>query len=58
MPASGTELPVYHLKGIAPEPQGYETMKDKVAPTSTFHNMLLHIKRTVSDSELLCIVWN
>ena len=58
MPVNDTELPVYHLKHIPTEPQGYETAKDEVAPTSTFHNMLLHIKRTVSDSKLLCIMWN
>ena len=56
MPANGTELPAYHQNCITPEPLGYETMKYKVATTSTFHNMLLHIKRTVSDSELLCII--
>ena len=58
MPANGTELPVYHLKCIAPEPQGYKSMKEKVSPTSTFHNILLHIKMTVNDSDLLCIMWN
>ena len=58
MPANGTELPVYHLKCIAPGPQGNETTKEKEVPTSTFNNMLLHIKMTVNGSELLCIMWN
>ena len=33
MPANGTELPVYHLRCIAPEPQGSGTTKEEEAPT-------------------------
>ena len=33
MPANGTELPVYHLRCIAPEPQGSGAAKEEEAPT-------------------------
>ena len=56
MPANGTELPVYHLKCIAPEPQGNGTTKEKEAATSTFNNMILHIKIIVSGSEPMYIM--
>ena len=56
MPTNGTELPVYHLKCIAPEPQGNRTAKEKEATTSTFNNMILHIKMTVSGSEPMYII--
>ena len=32
IPVNGTEPPAYHLKCIAPEPQGYETAKEKGSP--------------------------
>ena len=44
MPANGTELPVYHLKCIAPEPQDNGTTKEEEAPTSTFNSIIHHIK--------------
>ena len=56
MPMNSTELPVYHVKRIAPEPQGNGTAKEKEAPTSTFNNTILHIKMTVSGSEPMYII--
>ena len=56
MPAQGTELPVYHLKHIAPEPQDSGTAKEEEIPTPILSNMILHIKITVSGSEFMCII--
>ena len=49
MTANGTELPVYHLRPIAPEPQGSGTAKEEEAPTP-----MLHIKQHDTLYQITC----